>query len=53
VSVAGFVPLLRAAIQHEVQGSVQLSDPSRAVRGVGQAYQPYRPNDLRSRLRRR
>ena len=53
VSVAGFVPLLRAAMQHEAQGRVQLSNPSRAVRGVGRIYQPYKPNDLRSRLRRR
>jgi hypothetical protein len=53
VSLAGFVPLLRAGMQHEAQGRVQLSDPSRVIRGTRNAYQPYCPEQLRRHLRKR
>jgi hypothetical protein len=53
VSLAGFIPLLRAALRHEAQGQVQLCDPSRVARGAERGYQPYEPGRLPRRLRRR
>ena len=41
VSLAGFVPLLRAGMQHEAQGRVQLADPYRAEHGIGKGYRPF------------
>ena len=53
VSVGGFVPFLRAAIHHEAQGQIRLSDPYRSEQGIAPAYRPYSPERLRGWLRRR
>ena len=53
VSLVGFLPLLRAAVQHDAQGQVRLDDPYRSEQGVSDRYQPYDLDRLRRTLRRR
>jgi hypothetical protein len=53
VSLAGFVPLLRAGMQHEAQGRVRLTDPYRAEQGTREGYRSCGSEQLRNRLRRR
>jgi len=53
VSLAGFLPLLRAAVQHETQGQVQLNDPYRSEQDISGGYRPYGPDRLSKRLRQR
>ena len=53
LSLAGFLPLLRAAMQQEAQGRVRLADPYRVEAGAGPAYRPHDADRLRKRLRRR
>jgi len=53
VSLAGFLPLLRAAMRYEAQGQVRLNDPYRSEQGVVGGYLPYGSDRLRRNLRRR
>ena len=50
LALGGFLPFVRAAIQHEAQGRVRLTDPYRTAQGMGE-YRPYA--NLHGRVKRR